>query len=170
VRVHGRSWSTRHLAGRSAATTQRTDTATDAAVAYRLFVNGDEQQDLRRLLGLLERTNPWEDLTGNPSDAWQVQRGSALAGDDARTDPYQVSRTGQVAKRSIQAPTAWVGPDRGGPGHPGHRMGTVDRDGDLVVVGAGLVACGVVLLMMVRSLSRSARSCLEPAPTSRCRL
>jgi hypothetical protein len=54
-------------------------------------VNGDEQQDLRRLLGLLERTKPWEDLTGNPSDAWQAQAGSALAGDDAKTDPYQVS-------------------------------------------------------------------------------
>jgi hypothetical protein len=54
-------------------------------------VNGDEQQDLRKLLDLLERAKPWEELTGQPSDAWQIQAGGALAGDDAKTDPYQLS-------------------------------------------------------------------------------
>lgn len=54
-------------------------------------MDADEQQDLRKLLELLERAKPWEELTGNPSDAWQVQTGSALAGDDAKTDPYQLS-------------------------------------------------------------------------------
>jgi hypothetical protein len=56
-----------------------------------LLVNADEQQDLRKLLELLERAKPWEELTGNPSDAWRVQAGSALAGDDAKTNPYQLS-------------------------------------------------------------------------------
>ena len=32
-----------------------------------------------------------EQLTGNPSNEWQVQVGSALAGDDAETAPYQLS-------------------------------------------------------------------------------
>jgi hypothetical protein len=54
-------------------------------------VNANEQQDLRRLLELVARAKPWEELTGNPSDAWQAQAGSALAGDDAKTDPYQLS-------------------------------------------------------------------------------
>lgn len=54
-------------------------------------MDADEQQDLRKLLELLERAKPWEELTGKPSDAWQVQAGSALAGDDAKTDPYQLS-------------------------------------------------------------------------------
>jgi hypothetical protein len=51
----------------------------------------DEQQDLRQLLQLLERAKPWEELTGNPSGAWQVQPRSALVGDDAKTSPYQLS-------------------------------------------------------------------------------
>jgi hypothetical protein len=54
-------------------------------------MNADEQQDLRKLLQLLERTTPWEQLIGNPTNAWQVQAGSALAGDDAKTAPYQLS-------------------------------------------------------------------------------
>jgi hypothetical protein len=54
-------------------------------------MNADEHRDLRKLLELLERAKPWEELTGNPSDTWQAQAGSALAGDDAKTDPYQLS-------------------------------------------------------------------------------
>jgi hypothetical protein len=54
-------------------------------------VNADEQQELRKLVQLLERAQPWEELTGNPSDIWRVQPGSALAGDDAKTNPYQLS-------------------------------------------------------------------------------
>jgi len=54
-------------------------------------MSADEQQDLRKLLQLLERAMPWEQLTGNPSNEWQVQVGSALAGDDAKTAPYQLS-------------------------------------------------------------------------------
>jgi hypothetical protein len=54
-------------------------------------VDAEEQQDLRKLLELVERAKPWEELTSNPSDAWQAQAGSALAGDDAKTNPYQLS-------------------------------------------------------------------------------
>ena len=54
-------------------------------------MNADEHRDLRKLLELLERAKRWEELTGNPSDTWQAQAGSALAGDDAKTDPYQLS-------------------------------------------------------------------------------
>jgi hypothetical protein len=56
-----------------------------------LLVHADEQQELRKLLELLERAKPWEELTGSPSEAWQAQPGSALAGDDAKTNPYQLS-------------------------------------------------------------------------------
>jgi hypothetical protein len=54
-------------------------------------MNADEHRDLRKLLELLERAKRWEELTGNPSDTWQAPAGSALAGDDAKTDPYQLS-------------------------------------------------------------------------------
>jgi hypothetical protein len=85
--------------------------------------------------------------------------------------PPTCFRTGPVVKRAASRRRPRGLPDRGGPGHPKHRIGTVDQRWDPVeLVGADLVACGVVLLMMVRSRSRSARSCLEPAPTSRCRL
>jgi len=52
-----------------------------------LLVHAGEQQELRKLLELLERAKPWEELTGSPSEAWQAQPGSALAGDDAKTNP-----------------------------------------------------------------------------------
>ena len=54
-------------------------------------MNVAEQDDLQALLRLLERLGPLEELTSNPSNAWRVQAGSALAGDDAKTSPYQLS-------------------------------------------------------------------------------
>ncbi|MGM0347255.1 hypothetical protein [Streptomyces sp. Adlamb9] len=51
----------------------------------------EEDQHLRRILVLLDRTRPYENLTQSDSRQWQVQPGSALAGDDAKTDPYHVS-------------------------------------------------------------------------------
>jgi hypothetical protein len=54
-------------------------------------VDPEEQRDVGKLLELLERTKPWAEMTGNPADAWCAQPGSALAGDDAKTDPYQLS-------------------------------------------------------------------------------
>lgn len=51
----------------------------------------DEQQYLRAILTKLEQTKPYEALTSTPSSAWDVQPGSVLAGDDAKTNPYQVS-------------------------------------------------------------------------------
>ncbi|REE62141.1 hypothetical protein BX257_4754 [Streptomyces sp. 3212.3] len=40
---------------------------------------------------MLEKTKPYEGLTSEPSAAWDVQPGSPLARDDAKTNPYQVS-------------------------------------------------------------------------------
>ncbi|MEV0478291.1 hypothetical protein, partial [Streptomyces prunicolor] len=51
----------------------------------------EEDQFLRRILALLDSARPYESLTQSDSKQWQVQPGSALAGDDAKTDPYQVS-------------------------------------------------------------------------------
>ncbi|GGY10460.1 hypothetical protein [Streptomyces anandii] len=51
----------------------------------------EEDQYLRRILALLDSARPYESLTQSDSRQWQVQPGSALAGDDAKTDPYQVS-------------------------------------------------------------------------------
>ncbi|WP_153054223.1 hypothetical protein [Planomonospora sphaerica] len=53
----------------------------------------DEQRDLRKLLSLLERVEAWGRLTDGQPQAWRVQAGSAFAGDDAKTDPYQVSHS-----------------------------------------------------------------------------
>ncbi|MCW8379617.1 hypothetical protein [Streptomyces justiciae] len=51
----------------------------------------DEDQYLRQILTLLEGAKSYEALTQSNSKGWEVQPGSALAGDDAKTDPYQVS-------------------------------------------------------------------------------
>ncbi|WP_435271885.1 hypothetical protein [Streptomyces parvulus] len=51
----------------------------------------EEDQYLRRILALLDSARSYESLTQSDSRQWQVQPGSALAGDDAKTDPYQVS-------------------------------------------------------------------------------
>ncbi|MGI5133875.1 hypothetical protein [Streptomyces sp. CA-106110] len=45
----------------------------------------------------LEKTKPYEALTAAPSSAWDVQPRSPLAGDDAKTNPYQVSHLAQQA-------------------------------------------------------------------------
>ncbi|MER6949117.1 hypothetical protein ABT294_34365 [Nonomuraea sp. NPDC000554] len=51
----------------------------------------NEQRDLRPLISWLERIEPWQKLTGEDSRAWQADPRSSLAGDDAKTDPFQVS-------------------------------------------------------------------------------
>ncbi|MEU4685335.1 hypothetical protein [Streptomyces xinghaiensis] len=51
----------------------------------------EEDQFLRRILTLLDSARPYETLTQSDSKQWQVHPGSALAGDDAKTDPYHVS-------------------------------------------------------------------------------
>lgn len=51
----------------------------------------EEDQLLRRIVTLLDSAGPYESLTQSDSKQWHVQPGSALAGDDAKTDPYQVS-------------------------------------------------------------------------------
>jgi hypothetical protein len=53
-----------------------------------------EEQSLRTLWELLQRAQAWEERidTGGP-EAAQVQPGSALAEDDALTEPYQVSHS-----------------------------------------------------------------------------
>lgn len=51
----------------------------------------EEDQYLRRILALLDSARPYESLTQSNSKQWNVQPGSALAGDDAKTDPYQLS-------------------------------------------------------------------------------
>lgn len=53
----------------------------------------EEDRYLRRILALLDSARPFESLTQSDSRQWQVQPGSALAGDDAKTDPYQVSHS-----------------------------------------------------------------------------
>ncbi|MEU3536799.1 hypothetical protein AB0E70_35280 [Streptomyces murinus] len=56
-----------------------------------MTIGTDEQQYLRVILTRLESVKPYEALTTSPSSAWDVQPGSALGGDDAKTKPYQVS-------------------------------------------------------------------------------
>ncbi|MGW0992380.1 hypothetical protein [Streptomyces sp. NPDC002520] len=51
----------------------------------------EEDQYLRRILALLDSARPYESLTQSDSKQWHVQPGSALAWDDAKTDPYQLS-------------------------------------------------------------------------------
>lgn len=51
----------------------------------------DEDQYLRRTLALLNGARPYEDLIRSTSQEWEVQPGSSLAGDDAKTNPYQAS-------------------------------------------------------------------------------
>ncbi|MFI2632126.1 hypothetical protein ACH5A2_17225 [Streptomyces collinus] len=56
-----------------------------------MTTSADEQQQLRAILTRLESVKRYEALTTSSSSAWDVQPGSALAGDDAKTNPYQVS-------------------------------------------------------------------------------
>ena len=56
-------------------------------------MRAEEDRDLRELLSLLDKVSAWRELVGSPEAAWQVQPGSALAGDDAKSDPYQVSHS-----------------------------------------------------------------------------
>jgi hypothetical protein len=51
----------------------------------------DEQADLAELIKLLGRAVAWQERTGSDPDASAIDPGSALAGDDRRTDPHQVS-------------------------------------------------------------------------------
>ncbi|MFJ7116577.1 hypothetical protein ACIQW4_25845 [Streptomyces albogriseolus] len=53
----------------------------------------EEDQFVRRILELLDSARPYESLTQSDSKQWQVEPGSALAGDDFKTDPYQVSHS-----------------------------------------------------------------------------
>ncbi|MFF4985687.1 hypothetical protein ACFY19_00785 [Streptosporangium saharense] len=57
------------------------------------MVDTDEQRDLRQLISWLERIEPWQKLTGQDSRAWQADPRSSLAGDDAKTDPFQMSHS-----------------------------------------------------------------------------
>ncbi|MGR6913627.1 hypothetical protein ACU635_05185 [[Actinomadura] parvosata] len=56
-------------------------------------MNTDEQRDLRRLLDHLERLEPWQKLTGEDSGRWKIDPRSPLAGDDAKTHPFEVSHS-----------------------------------------------------------------------------
>ena len=51
----------------------------------------DDQADIVELIKLLGRAAAWQERTGSDQNASAVDPGSALAGDDRRTDPYQVS-------------------------------------------------------------------------------
>jgi hypothetical protein len=53
---------------------------------------GDEDEDLRDLLTTLDRVDGYLGLTSEPSGAWTVQPGSALAADDRRSAPGRSSR------------------------------------------------------------------------------
>ncbi|MFJ9345476.1 hypothetical protein [Streptomyces sp. NPDC101237] len=57
----------------------------------------EEDQYLRRILALLDSARPYENLTQSDSKQWQVQPGSALAGDDANADPYHASHNAWTA-------------------------------------------------------------------------
>jgi len=54
-------------------------------------VDTNEQRDLRQLISWLERIEPWQKLTGEDSRTWQADPRSSLAGDNTKTDPFQVS-------------------------------------------------------------------------------
>lgn len=56
-------------------------------------MTADEEHNLQQLLALLNGLDTWLPLTGEPSNAWNIQDGSALAGDDAKTHPYEVSHS-----------------------------------------------------------------------------
>jgi hypothetical protein len=62
-------------------------------------VSDDEQEDLRVLLTILEKIDPWLDLVtaDEPSGAWAVQPRSPLSTDDTRTHPYRVSHRAWMA-------------------------------------------------------------------------
>lgn len=62
-----------------------------------MTTTAEEDQYLKRILALLDSARPYESLTQSDSKEWQVQPGSALAGDDAKTDPYQVSHNAWIA-------------------------------------------------------------------------
>jgi hypothetical protein len=51
----------------------------------------DEDRQLHALLDALAVVAEWEQLTGQPPGAWQIEPTSDLAGDDMVTYPYQVS-------------------------------------------------------------------------------
>ncbi|MBX9420849.1 hypothetical protein [Streptomyces lateritius] len=52
-----------------------------------------EEQYLCQLLTLLKSTRRLETYTQDDSGQWQVQPGSALAGDDAKSHPHEVSHS-----------------------------------------------------------------------------
>jgi hypothetical protein len=54
-------------------------------------VTTEEDRQLHRLLDVLAIVENWEQLTGQPSGAWNVGAGSDLEGDDTVTYPYHVS-------------------------------------------------------------------------------
>jgi len=62
-------------------------------------VSDEEQQDLRVLLTILEKIDPWLGVVASdePSGAWVVQPRSPLSTDDARTHPYRVSHRAWMA-------------------------------------------------------------------------
>lgn len=51
----------------------------------------EEDRQLHRLLDVLAVVENWEQLTGQPSEAWKVGAGSDLARDNTATYPYHVS-------------------------------------------------------------------------------
>jgi hypothetical protein len=62
-------------------------------------VSDEEQQDLRVLLTILEKIDPWLGVVASdgPSGAWAVRPRSPLSTDDARTHPYRVSHRAWMA-------------------------------------------------------------------------
>jgi hypothetical protein len=57
----------------------------------------EEDRQIHRLLNVLTVVEEWEQLTGQPSGAWEVRPGSDLADDDTVTYPYQVSSSAWAA-------------------------------------------------------------------------
>ena len=57
----------------------------------------EEDRQLHGLLDALQIVDEWEQLTGQPSGAWEVQAESDLASDDSMTDPYRVSSSAWAA-------------------------------------------------------------------------
>jgi hypothetical protein len=58
----------------------------------------EEQHYRHQLVAYLSRADNWSLYTGSDHSNWAPQRGSTLAADNARTDPYQLSHS---AKRAI---------------------------------------------------------------------
>ncbi|MFJ7913069.1 hypothetical protein [Kitasatospora sp. NPDC096204] len=81
----------------------------------------DETVLLHAMLRHFERIVPLGERTAGPWPGWRVEAGSALAGDDARTDPYQLSHSAHhalvVAVDHLQALAALVS----GTENAGHR-------------------------------------------------